>query len=51
MNFVWYLPRTDHWIRCEIVFRVASLVSVVTYDGQQINNLRVRKINGAEICQ
>ena len=49
--FVWYLPDPTHWIRCEIVFRIGSLVSIETYDGEQVANLRVRRVGGAELCQ
>jgi hypothetical protein len=48
--FCWYLPIPSHWIRCTIVSRSLTSVSIVTYDGQQIKNLHVRKIYGAEFC-
>jgi hypothetical protein len=49
--FIWYRPTHDHWIRCQIIFRVGSLVHIQTYDGQKISNLRVHKIYDAELCE
>lgn len=50
-TFTWYLPKPEQWIRCEIVWRFASLVHVRTWEGVEINNLRViRKLSdGAEL--
>lgn len=51
MTDVWYLHTPDHWIRCEIVFRMGTLVHVMTYTGVPVSNLRVRQVGGALLCQ